>query len=165
MTRKFSAKFGRQSCPSGLNCSLVHSAHSLLDRVYMSPYFPAHFCFVVLRTVVGRVCACPVHLLPAATNILHDLNGYFPTDNFPRSISGCRRSIYPSSKSNGFKSVHSPRWEKPGNNVLKNFITNWIFVFLYSKAGYTPEQIFRLYYGVDSDPVDDVPTATHTPAS
>ncbi|CAB1121429.1 unnamed protein product [Ectocarpus sp. CCAP 1310/34] len=45
------------------------------------------------------------------------------------------------------------RWEQPGNNPFVNFWRNWMFLFLYSKLGFSPEQIFRLYYGRDPDPI------------
>ncbi|CAN0500588.1 unnamed protein product, partial [Ectocarpus sp. 8 AP-2014] len=45
------------------------------------------------------------------------------------------------------------RWEQPGNNPFVNFWKNWVFLFLYSKLGFSPEQIFRLYYGRDPDPI------------
>lgn len=48
------------------------------------------------------------------------------------------------------------RWELPGNSPFKNLFRNWVFVFLYSKIGYSPEQIFRLYYGRDPDPIVEV---------
>ncbi len=43
----------------------------------------------------------------------------------------------------------SPRkWYKSGR-IWKNTIRNQIIVFLYEHCGYTPKQIYKLYYGVE----------------
>ena len=75
--------------------------------------------------------------------------------------------------------VNGNRWEKPGNSPFVNFWRNWVFVFLYTRVGVSPAQIFRMYYGRHPDPVvendidivkshankdDSHPTPTNTPS-
>lgn len=52
------------------------------------------------------------------------------------------------------KSPH--RWEQPGNGPFVNFCRNWYFLFVYTRLGVTPEQIFRMYYGRNPDPIVEV---------
>ncbi|CAM9950416.1 unnamed protein product [Ascophyllum nodosum] len=39
------------------------------------------------------------------------------------------------------------RWEEPGKGPFATFCRNWCYLFMYTKLGVTPMQIFRMYYG------------------
>lgn len=86
--------------------------------------------------------------LPAPlSRVMHGMRGSFLVHACGNDLHRLSTHAVPANNGN------MSRWEKPMNGPFINFCKNWVFLFLYTRLGFSPAQIFRLYYGRHPDPV------------